>query len=238
MKKELIERFIEGKIAINLETQQEWNEFMQWLEENTDIRWYGGQKPTEKNYWNVDKEWTCVNSDMTWGAYNSYESSGYEIVKYKDLKERKGMKTSEFIERVERLGYEVDNISFPTVLRIVAGEDVWIASVETNALNKVDTRYDANIPSELFDLLVEYAKTPIEEREEEKKYHWKLKGGGKLDNDMSHFNYQKSANEWFLSSKTQHLDIATQFTEKEFAELKSKLGIDLEFEKEEENENK
>ena len=87
------------------------------------------------------------------------------------------MKTSEFIKRVEELGYEVDNISFPTVLCIVAGKDVWMASVETNVLNKVDTRYDAtNIPSELFDLLVEYVKTPLEDREEEKKYYIRPKG--------------------------------------------------------------
>mgnify|MGYP001369109316 CR=1 FL=1 len=97
-----------------------------------------------------------------------------------------------------------------------------------------DYKITWNASNEEENLIREYAKTPIEEREEEKKYYWKLKGGGKLDNDMSHFNYQKSANEWFLSSKSNHLDIATQFTEKEFAELKSKLGIDLEFEKENE----
>lgn len=119
------------------------------------------------------------------------------------------MKTSEFIKRVERLGYEVDNISFPTVLRIVAGEDVWIASVETDALNKVDTRYDANIPSELFDLLVEYARTPIEERKDSKKYY--------LYNPIKdlYFNYKHEVGSYGWSTHGQTSVCQTQFTEEE-----------------------
>ena len=67
MKKELIERFKEGKIVINLETQQEWNEFMQWLEDNTEIKWGGG---------------------LIYRNHASHQEC--KIIKYKDLKEKKG----------------------------------------------------------------------------------------------------------------------------------------------------
>ena len=217
MKKELIERFKKGEIAINLETQNEWNEFMQWLEENTDLRWQSGHKPTGQDYWWARQKETGVSSKMGHFDIADY-SEVYEIVKYKDLKERKGMKTSEFIKRVEELGYEVDNISFPTVLRIVAGEDVWIASVETNALNKVDTRYDANIPSELFDLLVEYAKTPLEEREEPKRYYLRPKGM-KLIRTNFVFNYYVNDGDWSLYGKDETRLAKTRFTIKELEDL-------------------
>lgn len=85
------------------------------------------------------------------------------------------MKTSEFIRKVESLGYIADVndyeifVEMPCVVAL-------IASVLRNTTNVIDTEWTAFIElpeserAELFSVLAEYASTPIEQREEEKVY--------------------------------------------------------------------
>lgn len=75
------------------------------------------------------------------------------------------MKTSEFIKKVEKLGYSIFKGS--SVLYIRANElTLGLVSLEKMYYMDLETEL-----KELFDLCIEYAQTPIEEREEEKKYY-------------------------------------------------------------------
>lgn len=89
------------------------------------------------------------------------------------------MKTSEFIEKVEGLGFKAtrtmflwnrDNIT-------IAGEDGALAIVSEYGEYIVDTNFegfrDMKVEDrhELMSLILEYTQTPINEREEERKWH-------------------------------------------------------------------
>ena len=75
------------------------------------------------------------------------------------------MKTSEFIKRVEELGYEVEG----DVSRIMVERDnIVVSVVYKNKVNTLDTKWNECVSDELFDLCVEYAKTPLQDREEKK----------------------------------------------------------------------
>lgn len=82
------------------------------------------------------------------------------------------MKTKEFIKKVEELGFETDvSERFVNILSdglqvaYVLKDQVY--ALECNLIFKIEFM---NM-DKLFDLLVEYARTPVEEREEEKRYY-------------------------------------------------------------------
>lgn len=111
------------------------------------------------------------------------------------------MKTKEFIKRVKELGFEV-GINGGTAC-VLKNDYTTIMRVEVDKTFVADCFYLSNrsleeeIREKLFDLLVEYAKTPIEDREEEKKFYLRHKWENK------------------------------QFTFKEIEEIKMKFGTDL-----------
>lgn len=75
------------------------------------------------------------------------------------------MKTKEFIKRVEELGYKV-HITNYAIYSENNGNLLWmIYKKKQYKLEIFDLTTEKNA-KELFDLCVEYAKTPIEEREE------------------------------------------------------------------------
>ncbi|MDU5252677.1 hypothetical protein [Anaerococcus vaginalis] len=81
------------------------------------------------------------------------------------------MKTKEFIKRVEELGFEVFNEDDYLVVKDEYGYN--LAYVNKTTLTQMSTDhmkwdgvYDED-KTKLFDLIIEYAKTPINEREEE-----------------------------------------------------------------------
>lgn len=84
------------------------------------------------------------------------------------------MKTKEFIKRVEELGFEYEKAE--EVYFIYDNEGTEYASVCHTTPNQISNMerawdwLDKNVQEKLFDLLIEYAKTPIEDREEEKYY--------------------------------------------------------------------
>ena len=69
----------------------------------------------------------------------------------------------------------------------------------------------------LLDLLIEYANTPIEDRKEEEKYYYSLKGFDTLvDKYLTH---GKISHSFYLVSQYEKEDYNTQFTDKEFEAL-------------------
>ena len=104
------------------------------------------------------------------------------------------MKTSEFIRKVESLGYTADVNDYEIFVEIPCF-DALVACVSINTTNVINTKWTAFIESpeseraELFTALAEYASTPIEQRAEEKVYQlrhkWLGRAGGNYLNFVS-----------------------------------------------------
>ena len=84
------------------------------------------------------------------------------------------MRTKEFIKRVEELGFEYEKAE--EVYFIYDHEGTEYAAVCHTAPNQISNTerawdwLDKDVQEKLFNLLIEYAKTPIEMRGEEKYY--------------------------------------------------------------------
>lgn len=138
------------------------------------------------------------------------------------------MKTKEFIKAVKKLGYEAGM------------DDEWVSIVYKNKtlahiftkelyrmssyFSNIDCGENAGI---LFALIFQYAVTPVEEREEEKKYYlihryFRIAGGG-----SGFFTIENASGLSFLKYKTNLDHYSQKFTEKEIEELKEKLNTNL-----------
>lgn len=88
------------------------------------------------------------------------------------------METKGFVIAVKNLGYEVE--IFNTFISINDDYSERYATVETDAILGIDTDYDTfkslddDDKNILFRLILEYAKTPLKERDIEKKYRYEL----------------------------------------------------------------
>lgn len=88
------------------------------------------------------------------------------------------MKTKEFIKRVEELGFDVctakgyvEITKHKNIVAIVVMDKAF----EINCCYLMNRVLHEYIREKLFDIIVEYAKTPIDEREEETKYYLRHK---------------------------------------------------------------
>ena len=83
------------------------------------------------------------------------------------------MKTSEFIEKLDKHKgkFLIENI--------FSDDELYLTSIKTNQFN-ITFYYDEE-PNEIIDIIAEYLKTPVNEREEEKKYKLQQKGVAKRD---------------------------------------------------------
>lgn len=151
------------------------------------------------------------------------------------------MKTKEFIKRVEELGFKVNK----GITRIcIVSEGLTVATISTERVHYINCFCFVDIEwknqDKLFNLIVEYAKTPIEDREEEKKYYLKHRWIKNSINGKGYLNCFIHDDIMRLSSTLQDKSAKTQFTRKEIEEIKKKFDTDLkDFELVEvENENK
>lgn len=141
------------------------------------------------------------------------------------------MKTKEFIKRVEELGFEVFNEDGYLVVKDEYGYN--LAYVNKTTLTQMSTDYmewdgvyDED-KTKLFDLIVEYAKTPVNEREEEKKFYLKHRWFKPSPIYKNYLNYWIGNDEYWLDYKNESKEIQTQFTLKEIDEIKEKFNTDL-----------
>lgn len=136
------------------------------------------------------------------------------------------MKTKEFIKKIEKMGYDIE-IAYDTIRVTYAGGI--LARIDKVKPYTLDTKatFEVKHVKELFDLCVEYASTPIEEREEEKKYYLRLKDDfykityAYLTRDIRNGDY-------FSFGKHELKDTQNKFTQKEIDEIKKKFNTDLE----------
>ena len=132
------------------------------------------------------------------------------------------MKYSEFKREVEKLGCEVCNTSGDIVVK---RNTYTILTVNKNKEFEFDNEWNkwsriGEIKSPLFDLAYQLAKTPLAEREEEKKYHLKLELPIPLeDSPMRWLNQKVGASKYHFGSQENIRDYKTIFTESEVAQM-------------------
>lgn len=100
MKKKLFDRFMSGKVAVHVSTQEQCTKFMKFLEDNTDKIWATGIKPTEFNDWSIYGADTLIYGDSVYSAnrfnrltFGDMQNDYYPVIEFEDLmKEENNMK--------------------------------------------------------------------------------------------------------------------------------------------------
>lgn len=144
------------------------------------------------------------------------------------------MKTKEFIEKVKELGFEVmvKKYNGEKCIQLVDIDGCTVSKASTECIYEGITAYNGftvlpkDLKKQLFNLLVEYSSTPIEEREEEKKHYLKHKFF--KDSFCRRYLFlNKHTQEYNIGSNYEYGSYQTKFTQKEIDEIKKKFGTDL-----------
>ena len=134
------------------------------------------------------------------------------------------MKTKEFIKRVEDLGYKTEVCLKTLRIREKGCLTALIMlnrrfSFETNFINK------PIVDETLFNLIVEYVKTPVEDREEEKRFYLKHRW---IKGCVIMYLYLNELNgHCYLGDKKCRPHRQKRFTLKEIEDIKEKFDSDL-----------
>jgi hypothetical protein len=149
--------------------------------------------------------------------------------------EKRYLTTKEFIREVNDLGFDTE-IGINGWIWIADERDV-VAVAERNEMYKINTdenvtfnKVATNKRKKLFDLLVDYASTPLDERVKEQRFFLKFKI--EIDDDCRYLNYYKEEDELTLDNSLETSSFQTLFTDKELEKLKEKFEVTLsDFEK-------
>lgn len=138
------------------------------------------------------------------------------------------MKTNELIKKVEILGYEItkkqfiDDTNYFVIYNSFGGTMCYVA---INKLFEMKICLDEYMSEELFDLIVEYAKTPVEDREKEKEFYLKHKW---IKGCAIMYLYRNELNGYcYLGENKCRPHRQRMFTLEEIKELKEKFNTDL-----------
>lgn len=140
------------------------------------------------------------------------------------------MKTKEFIKKVEAMGYKI----YETEYKFWVSDDGerTLLTVSKCHQFKAGLNYPDPLTPELFSLAVEYAKTPVDEREEEKKHYIRI-----CDGLLGYLNIDTTTNKMKVSDVYEIYNsygvslIKTKFTDKDIEELKLRDDIPLDWKK-------
>ena len=140
------------------------------------------------------------------------------------------MKYKEFIKRVKDLGFACEKAKEVYIIYDYDGHEyASVCHTIPNRISNMEIAWDLldkDTQNELFDIIVEYAKTPIAERKEEKKYYLRHRFLGSGDGNQF-LNQELEGNTWFLSEEDSFDNYQTQFTQKEIDEIKENYNTDL-----------
>lgn len=131
----------------------------------------------------------------------------------------------EVIKKIKEMGFEVE---VGNVSTIVLRNNKIVAWLVKDHPYTIDTAYRAfrelnhYTKEKLFNLLLELYQEP--------EYYWKLKGLGKLGGGVRYLNHDTEEGNYFIDTKVRRDWCETQFTKREFEEIKKELGFTLEFE--------
>lgn len=129
------------------------------------------------------------------------------------------MKTKEFTERLNELGFLVEKNGDHMVVMDFDG--MAVLTVYNNVICSIDTVFntfdelDESDKIKLLKIGTEYAMVPPEYREEEKKYWIKIK---KITEGENYLNKHLEHSELFFSDQKKRYGYKTQFTKKEIKE--------------------
>lgn len=125
------------------------------------------------------------------------------------------MKTSELIKKVEEFGNGLSVVITNETLMLFADNgQTLICTVDETTITTQKEIFAVNSPiSNAIELMFEYAKTPLEEREEEKKYRLHLPRG--FAKRSGYLNFDKGKDEYVFSDRRETREIQTSFTQKE-----------------------
>ena len=125
------------------------------------------------------------------------------------------MKTKEFIRRVEELGYECTRRDDIDAILVERDHIAYVAT-KTNKVNCLNCNLGVDIPTHLFNLAMEYTRTPIAEREEEKQYYLKSIAPYTRRSGKGYLNHITFTDEFRWSSKLHTEFVKTRYTTKEW----------------------
>ena len=137
--------------------------------------------------------------------------------------------TKKFIKEVKAMGLVAKVCDEYILIDDFKGR--YLAYIYTKVMYKFNILYDSfqelseSNRKRLFNLLVEYASTPSDEREEPQKFYMKFKIEPK--DSCRYLNYSKLFNSIVLNNKTNLNGFQTQFTQKEIDNIKKKFGVTL-----------
>lgn len=139
------------------------------------------------------------------------------------------MKTKEFIKRVKDLGLACEKAKEVYIIYDYDGHEyASVCHTIPNRISNMEIAWDLldkDTQNELFDIIVEYAKTPIEEREDEQKYYLKHRF---LNSNVNQFlNRDLTSHIFGLSTKKDYSALQTKFTQKEIDKIKEKYTTTL-----------
>lgn len=133
------------------------------------------------------------------------------------------MRTKEFIEKVEELGFAVNTVENYYVIL----NKILVCAEICRTSNRVNLFHECLEKNDLLKICVEYAQTPLTEREEEKKYYL-VKKHKAFYEYSKYLNRQLGNNTYCLNTEYNSAIWQTQFTQKEIDEIKEKFNTDLE----------
>ena len=133
------------------------------------------------------------------------------------------MKTKEFIEKVEELGFTVNTVeNYYVILNKIL---VYAEICRTS--NRVNLFHECLEKNDLLKICVEYAQTPLTEREEEKKYYLRLKDAFYAA-AYGYLNLDTDEKAYILHDRMSGQYYQTKFTQEEIDAIKEKYSTDLE----------
>lgn len=164
------------------------------------------------------------------------------------------MRINELREKIDKLGQKYDekfiieeietfsNHSRITIYIDYYGSHYTIANImlkERYAFSTVEVGFDElpeELQEELFNILTEFARTPVDEREEVKKYQYRLKEkywwiAKDFDGERVYLNFrtdEDALRNVFLDTSKDLMFHKTEFTDEEIKEVVDKFGVDLE----------
>lgn len=162
------------------------------------------------------------------------------------------MRINELRDKIDKLGQKYDekfiieeietfsNHSRITIYIDYYGSRYTIANIllkERYAFSTVEVGFDElpeELQEELFNIITEFARTPVDEREEVKKYQYKLKEEYWWivgDFNKTYLNWlidEEGARPLTLNDRYEAVGVETSFTDEEIEEVAKKHGVDLE----------
>lgn len=144
------------------------------------------------------------------------------------------MKTKEFIRKIKDLGFEIEK-GFSEYI-ITSQFDTWVAQVSRREICRINNNYtewgllNDSFKKDVFDIIFEYASTPLDERKEEKKCFYEHKFIKTRGGNPTYLAIRQRPNNKYPILQGSCKDVfeyKIEFTDKEIKEAKKQYGIFL-----------